>query len=527
MRRERVFLVIFIFCSMLFTVCTVSAQSSQFQSNQSQSEIVLKKQLRSPEILKFLNSEVSVEGYYYAGSIPMIIDNIERTYDNIPLPTHSFIPIVGNIPAGIKSGDRISVKGILRKPEQKDPKTVRAESVVIQTLNIQKLADARLTDKRTSSFFDQIKDKFTDIPKIDDSVTEPPSEQIKERIRKSRIIETIEKIGPHQAYPEGKYAVLIAGGGGYESNHIRYWNDLLCMYQILRDRGYPAENINVLYHDGFEPDDKVEAKVKGTIPNILEASRENIERVFNNLATKMTSHDKLFIMINNHGGGLLLKKRGDLEAGLQSARFDTDNEQTEDLISEAQYNQDYNKDKDKNDLLRVDEAIILGPNRGTMYDDEFAEQVNKIRHYKVMIIVMEQCFSGGFIDDLRGPNRIIMSAAGPNQISRARWPKAGGVAKYNEFTYWFFTVLMGRTPDGEKIRDRKGKEVAIDIDWDENGKISMQEAFNWARRMHYTDDTPHYDDNNQPPASTGWIHYHYYSQDPTQEGFLGSRTFLE
>ncbi len=499
------------FCFFL-SIISVNAQPSYV----SDSSTTIKKQLRSSELMKSLNKEVKVEGYYYAGSIPMIIDDIERTYDNMILPKHSYIPIVGKISNDIKSGDRISLKGILRKPQQGDSKTVINESVVIQAVSVQKILSA----EKVTAF-----DKYKDIPKIQPfPFGESPAEKIKKGIKKDSVIKQLEKISPQEAVPGRKFAVLIAGGGDYSDNHIRYWNDLLTMYQILREKGYPAQNIRVIYHDGFKPENTVDGKIKGDMPIDFEATKENIRRVFDELASTMTGRDKLFIMINNHGGGLLLKKHGYLEPGLHGGRFDEDNELTEDLISEATYREDYNNDKDKNDLLRVDESFILGPYKGQMYDDEFAEEVNKIRNYASMIIVMEQCFSGGFINDLRGPNRIIMSAAGPNQISKARWPRNGGVAKYNEFTYWFFTVLMGRTPDGDRILDREGKEVSPqEFDFNEDGKISMQEAFNWARRLHKTDDTPHYEDNNQSPALTGWVP----GNDPSSEGYLGANTFIE
>lgn len=115
-----------------------------------------------------------------------------------------------------------------------------------------------------------------------------------------------------------------------------------------------------------------------------------------------------------------------------------------------------------------------------------------------------------------------MSAASPTQISRARWPKSG-VAVYNEFTYWFFTASMGRTPDGGAIKNPAGQTVAIEADFDENGRLSLQEVFNWARRMDAADEYPHYDDDGLSPSQTGYIPYQNTSG---LEGYLGSRTFL-
>jgi hypothetical protein len=94
-----------------------------------------------------------------------------------------------------------------------------------------------------------------------------------------------------------KYAVLIAGGANPGNNHVRYWNDLSTMYGILRANGYKAADIYVLYADGTARD--------ASMPVNYSATRANITTVFNLLAPKMSSFDKLYIMLNDHGGGLL------------------------------------------------------------------------------------------------------------------------------------------------------------------------------------------------------------------------------
>lgn len=490
-----------LFVGILLTVsaCMLTAQPQVSAPVTQALKPVIPAALRSPDLLKSLNKQVTVEGFYYAGSIPMVIDDITRTYVNLPLPTDSYVPLVGARPAGIKSGDKIKVTGLLRRPAPGDPNYVIGESAIIAGRTIHKITPTNL---------DRIK------------LTTPAS--ILREGLSNPTIDKIKALGPDAMRPARKFAVLIAGGASYASNHIRYWNDTLCMYRILRENGYPADNIKVLYHDGFEPVNSVEGKVSGTMPIHYSARRPNIAKVFDDLAATMTENDSLFIMINNHGGGLLTKASGSYSPGMYGGRFDTSNELTEDLISEGEFDWDFNNDGDKADAHRVDECFYLGPTYGAMYDDDFAAEVNKIQDYAVMIIVMEQCFSGGFIDDLRAPNRIVMSAASPNQISRARWPKSG-VAVYNEFTYWYFTVLMGKTPDDGPIKNPEGRVVGIDADFDENGRISMQEAFNWARRMDKTDEHPHYDDNAFPPSVTGFVPY---SMVPGNEGFVGSRTFL-
>ncbi|MGI6792475.1 hypothetical protein [Aminivibrio sp.] len=49
----------------------------------------------SPAILSQTGRKVSLSGFYYGGSVPMIIDDISRTDYNMELPEGSFIPLEG------------------------------------------------------------------------------------------------------------------------------------------------------------------------------------------------------------------------------------------------------------------------------------------------------------------------------------------------------------------------------------------------------------------------------------------------
>lgn len=332
----------------------------------------MKPSLRSLELMKSLNKEVTVQGFYYAGSIPMIVDDITRTYLNLPMPPESYIPIAGGGLAGMKSGDKVSVTGLLRKPVSSDPRYTIGEPAVIASKSVRKIP----------------------LSGIDVIKTSAPARNLSRTVSLPTV-ERIEALGADVVHPARRYAVLIAGGGNYASNHIRYWNDLLCMYGILRSNGYPADSISVIYHDGFEPDDAVEGKVSGDMPVHFAARRANITKVFNDLAAVMTKNDTLFIMINDHGGGCLVERSGGLDPGLEGGRWDTAGETSEDLISERGVNWDLNEDGDKSDALRVDESFTLGPSYGRMYDDDFAREVNKIGDYQSMIIVMDSASAEG------------------------------------------------------------------------------------------------------------------------------------
>jgi len=68
--------------------------------------------IRTPGLLRRLNQQVTVEGYFYDGSIPMLVDDFEKIRINSILSTDSYLPLVGR-KLNLKWGDRVKVSGIL------------------------------------------------------------------------------------------------------------------------------------------------------------------------------------------------------------------------------------------------------------------------------------------------------------------------------------------------------------------------------------------------------------------------------
>jgi len=229
-------------------------------------------------------------------------------------------------------------------------------------------------------------------------------------------------------------------------------------------------------------------------------------------------------MANNHGGGFLAERSGPYEPGLHGGRI-TDTGEPGDAISEAAYNLDLNGDGDKLDTVRADESVIL--HSGRYYDDDFAQDLAAIQNYRVMIIHLEQCFSGGFIDDLRAPGRIVYSAAAETRLSRSHrfsTTMPVTVPVYNEFFYWFAAALLGETLDGDYALDRNGAPWTPNADADGSGKVSVLEAYMFARRLHQGDGIPWYGDDGLP----GYIKQNFDTRNWPQGkiGWLGSRTFF-
>jgi len=97
---------------------------------------------------------------------------------------------------------------------------------------------------------------------------------------------------------------------------------------------------------------------------------------------------------------------------------------------------------------------------------------------------MKQCFCGGFINNLRGKNRIIMSSCSPDEFS---WGTNSN--KFGVFTYWYFAALSGYKPDGSG---------PVNADTNFDGKVSIVEAYNFARSHDSAPETPYYEENDLP-----------------------------
>ena len=91
---------------------------------------------------------------------------------------------------------------------------------------------------------------------------------------------------------------------------------------------------------------------------------------------------------------------------------------------------------------------------------------------------MEQCYSGGFIDNLQGNNRVIATACNCSETSSAMPPDYN----YDEFVYYWTSAVAGETPDG----------TPVDADVNHDNFVSMSEAFNYASAHDTRPETPQY-----------------------------------
>ncbi|MGQ9646715.1 MAG: C13 family peptidase [Thermodesulfobacteriota bacterium] len=126
-----------------------------------------------------------------------------------------------------------------------------------------------------------------------------------------------------------------------------------------------------------------------------------------------------------------------------------------------------------------------------MSNTDFGNEVNKVTRYSQMVIQMKQCYSGSFIPPLTRARRTVMSSCAANQVSYGHPSN-----QFGEFTYWYFSALTGQKPDGSG---------SVNADSNNNRKISILEAYNFARSHDQAPETPHFEDNGVVPAVSGQV----------------------
>lgn len=110
-----------------------------------------------------------------------------------------------------------------------------------------------------------------------------------------------------------------------------------------------------------------------------------------------------------------------------------------------------------------------------MHDYEFANQINKLSSNVLINIVMGQCNSGGFIDDLSGINRVITTAC---TVTESSWACTNGL--YDEFIYHWTAAVNGSNTEN----------LIINSDENNDNFVSMQEAYVYAVQRDTKSETP-------------------------------------
>lgn len=246
-----------------------------------------------------------------------------------------------------------------------------------------------------------------------------------------------ELIFPWRFRKGNRYAILFSG-----ASNNRHTNDLEFLYRQLVDRFYFDEDkITVLNYDGTinyagGPMPITSWPGDGTaytMPVNDAGTKQALEDAIDALKPKLKQDDLLLIHTNNHGG----------------------HNGTESYL-----------------------CTYSGPDYNA---SDFANKLAELPAFSDLIVMMEQCHSGGFNDaviESSTAERTTFAAActeGKNSI---------GGADFDPFARDWIAALAGGDPYGAGLMS--------DPDYDSSGRISAREAFAYAEDVHDSYDSPVY-----------------------------------
>jgi hypothetical protein len=255
------------------------------------------------------------------------------------------------------------------------------------------------------------------------------------------------------------WVVLVAGNDIYPP--ANFYSDTLYAYWVFTQKYHVSDTVEdehiKYYYYGWPywPTDEY-------------SSKENVQAAMEWLASVSDYNDNVFIYFSCHGGGAY--KNGTREGGI----IDTEGDE------HAEF-QDCN-----GTWFGVDECIWL-TNVESYTDDELRMDLSNITCGQMTVLLSacvsgnQTCFSGGFIDDLSAPNRVIITSSNETTESWGDLDDLLGVEDgFSEFDEGFFDALWGCDTyfiGGliVNITDRP-----VNADYNADGSVSYQEAYRWA-----------------------------------------------
>ncbi len=243
-----------------------------------------------------------------------------------------------------------------------------------------------------------------------------------------------------------RYAVLFSG-----ASNNRHTNDLEFLYRTLRDiYGFPAANIYVLNYDGtvnYGSGPKPVANWPGDgttyrMPVNGQGTKADLDSVFDTLKTKLRADDLLLIHTNNHGG----------HDGTQAY------------------------------LCTYSGADYLA--------SEFATKLGTLPKFNCLMVMMEQCHSGGFNAPILAHSPATLTSV--SSACRELNNSIGG-AEFDPFARDWIAAMTGDTPYGGAL--------ASNPDTDGSGKVSAREAHDYANAVRDPYDTPIFNESSAAAGS--------------------------
>lgn len=252
------------------------------------------------------------------------------------------------------------------------------------------------------------------------------------------------------------YAVILNGGCRKKSNYTQYWNNCAQTYQFLTNvYGFNPDHIYTIMADGM--DRGAESLVyKDTVTKAMRYD----PKLLNETITEYKNGKYESYRYYYADGSQLFKNRYGVNH-IYTAVYDTIQ---------------YVFDKLKN-IQNIDELFVfvtdhgyIGSkeiaiwNQGALSHTKFANMINNIQSNKKTIL-LAQCFSGSFIEYLKNDDhRTICTATSADSSS---WGNS-----LSCFFNQFYSALYGKEFDSTN---------KINADYDQNGVVSYEEAFVYAK----------------------------------------------
>jgi hypothetical protein len=248
-----------------------------------------------------------------------------------------------------------------------------------------------------------------------------------------------------------RHALLISGGWDSQNNHPRYLRDLKHYYVTLLGYGYGVNDITVLYANGGNIDLNCDwiNDIDG------DAKKTTIINTIGNLTSGL---DHLSVFVTDHGTTDSLPPFGAQSGNSYIICWD---------------------DGDNNPELFGDDGLS---------DFELAVVI-AARSPHCVTYILEQCFSGGFIDNLPiTADTVVVSTA----CRGDEYSKAMSDLLFDEFTYHYTNALRKARPFNASDTGICRDGTAVNADANGNGKVSLKEAHTYAKANDSRAETPQY-----------------------------------
>ena len=317
--------------------------------------------------------------------------------------------------------------------------------------------------------------------------------------------------------------VLISGGATPARNGIRFWSDTAMFYSTLRLKyGVPKNHIYVFMSDGNSTgadanlgsesspvlvDSPKDLDGDGVSDITLHASRDSIDeggnlydgiwgyfndKFFPDLRSKLTVNDQLFIFVTSHGGALV-DSSGNPQAGMATISL---------------FDNDYFTNEELQDWIGGFSCPVA--------------------------VALQTCWAGGFVSTLTATaNRVVATSSGIEETSLGltgggSW--VGGVTgKVNCYNFWahpFIAALRGYfTMPWSSTGGYPWDDYASgNADSNGDGRVSILEAFNYAKATDTSGENPTYGENPSGLGSSFFLLKQNAAARPATDSFGTTRT---